>query len=171
MASNDMMNNMSAVRKLVLHFDVNETIMVGDPAGGDTFEESLNKCICKNAFIKKRVKVNGDEEDMGRWSEYTWHDGSSLDPKLRKASSCDIPPLITTFDTGDNECFYKNLPLKDQYAKIFTNHEDSPGFIYRDLYNSIEKAMRIPEGCDIDPRLTHDGVHYLVRGILSPFLF
>ena len=37
--------------KLVLHFDVNETLMVGDPAGGDSFGESLNKVICKSAFL------------------------------------------------------------------------------------------------------------------------
>ncbi len=29
--------------KLVLHFDVNETILVGDDAGGDTFDDCLNK--------------------------------------------------------------------------------------------------------------------------------
>ena len=43
-----------ATPKLVLHFDVNETIMVGDPAGGDTFEDCLNKMIAKNAFVRAR---------------------------------------------------------------------------------------------------------------------
>ena len=42
--------------KLVLHFDVNETIMVGDPAGGDTFEDCLNKMIAKNAFVRARAR-------------------------------------------------------------------------------------------------------------------
>ncbi len=31
--------------KLVLHFDINETILVGDDAGGDTVEDCLNK-VC-----------------------------------------------------------------------------------------------------------------------------
>lgn len=36
---------------LFLHFDVNETILVGDPAGGDTAEECLDKIIAKSAFV------------------------------------------------------------------------------------------------------------------------
>ena len=42
--------------KLILHFDVNETIMVGDPAGGDTLEDCLNKIVCKNAYVKGSEK-------------------------------------------------------------------------------------------------------------------
>jgi hypothetical protein len=163
------MASIGASRKLILHFDVNETIMVGDPAGGDTFEESLNKCICKNAFIKLKDGVNyssvnpangGDQE---RWSNYTWHDGSPLDPKFRTGTHSIPPPLITSFDAGDasNICVYKTPEFKSLFAKSFTEG-DSPGVIYRDLYEKIESAMRIPEGCDIDPRLTHDGVHFLV---------
>jgi hypothetical protein len=30
--------NGSKKRKLILHFDVNETILVGDPAGGDSMD-------------------------------------------------------------------------------------------------------------------------------------
>jgi hypothetical protein len=37
--------------KLVLHFDVNETILLVDEAGGDTFEDCLNKIICKTALV------------------------------------------------------------------------------------------------------------------------
>lgn len=33
----------SSPRKLVLHFDINETILIGDEAGGDTVEDCLNK--------------------------------------------------------------------------------------------------------------------------------
>ena len=43
--------------RLVLHFDVNETIMVADPAGGDSFEDVLNKMLAKTAFDAKK----------GRW--------------------------------------------------------------------------------------------------------
>lgn len=154
----------NSTRKLILHFDVNETIMLGDPAGGDTFEESINKCICKNAYIKKK---NGMAEGVGnhQWDGYTWHDGSPFNVQQRDLENHPLPPpLITSFDMGgdpDNICVYKTSDLKALYAKSFTEG-DSPGIIYRDLYEQIEKAMRIPEGFDIDPRLTHDGVHYLV---------
>ena len=46
---------MSDEKLLVLHFDLNETILVTDPAGGDTFNNVLNKCIAKNVFIKAGV--------------------------------------------------------------------------------------------------------------------
>ncbi len=37
---------------LVLHLDINETILVGDEAGGDTREESLNKILAKSAYCQ-----------------------------------------------------------------------------------------------------------------------
>jgi len=33
----------SSNSKLVLHFDINETILIGDEAGGDSVEDCLNK--------------------------------------------------------------------------------------------------------------------------------
>jgi hypothetical protein len=40
---------------LILHFDVNETLICEDAAGGDTFEDSLNKIISKNILVKNDV--------------------------------------------------------------------------------------------------------------------
>jgi len=39
---------------MVAHFDVNETIWVGDDAGGDTRAECFHKMIAKNAFVRRR---------------------------------------------------------------------------------------------------------------------
>ena len=36
--------------RLVLHFDLNETIMVTDAAGGDDFSACLNKMVAKSIF-------------------------------------------------------------------------------------------------------------------------
>ena len=41
--------------RLVLHFDVNETIMVADPAGGDSFEDVLNKMLAKRRSCDERT--------------------------------------------------------------------------------------------------------------------
>eukprot|EP00615_Pteridomonas_danica_P010637 CAMPEP_0114333264 /NCGR_PEP_ID=MMETSP0101-20121206/3654_1 /TAXON_ID=38822 ORGANISM="Pteridomonas danica, Strain PT" /NCGR_SAMPLE_ID=MMETSP0101 /ASSEMBLY_ACC=CAM_ASM_000211 /LENGTH=353 /DNA_ID=CAMNT_0001464255 /DNA_START=41 /DNA_END=1102 /DNA_ORIENTATION=- len=134
--------------------------MVGDPAGGDTFEDCLNKCLCKNAFVKiKKDNIDTNE----KWNNYTWHDDTSLDIEKRDNTK-EIPCLISDFDGPHLDeclCVYKIPELKELYAKTFTEG-DSPGVIYRELYEKIEKAMKIPEGCDVDPRLTHDGVHYLI---------
>ncbi len=47
-----MNRNVCPVRtKLILHFDVNETIMFGSSANGDTLEESLNKIVWKSVYV------------------------------------------------------------------------------------------------------------------------
>jgi hypothetical protein len=45
---------------LILHFDINETILVGDDAGGDSREDSLNKILAKSAFVQKPVVDTSD---------------------------------------------------------------------------------------------------------------
>ena len=140
---------------LVLHFDVNETILIGDPAGGDTFEDCLNKIICKVAFVKK-----SDSRSAGNTSKYTWHDGSPLD--LHARSEAAPPPLLTEWEWPKDCCpFYQVTSLKSQFAKNFTC-PGSPGSIYRGVYDELEAALRLPVNMDrpIDPRLSHDGVHH-----------
>jgi hypothetical protein len=54
---------------LCLHFDINETILLGDPAGGDSYEDSLNKILAKVAFVKpvriprRRTSTNNRTND------------------------------------------------------------------------------------------------------------
>ena len=43
---------------LVLHFDINETILIGDDAGGDSYEECINKIIAKSAFVQVNHTAN-----------------------------------------------------------------------------------------------------------------
>ena len=65
---------------LTLHFDVNETVMVGDPAGGDTYEQSLNKILAKSAFVRRVASPPAGARLLER---YVWHDGTPLDPAQR----------------------------------------------------------------------------------------
>jgi len=51
---------------LFLHFDVNETILVGDVAGGDTPEDCLNKIIAKSAFVSTKDVVPVDRGSRTR---------------------------------------------------------------------------------------------------------
>ena len=67
----------AAQPRLVLHFDVNETIMVADPAGGDSFEDVLNKMLAKTAFVRR--KDGGAVDDATSPSDLEWRDGVSLD--------------------------------------------------------------------------------------------
>ena len=45
---------------LILHFDINETILIGDEAGGDTVDDCLNKIIAKSAFVQLIPNHNHD---------------------------------------------------------------------------------------------------------------
>jgi hypothetical protein len=88
----------------VLHFDVNETIMVGDPAGGDTFDESLNKIVCKSAFCR-----TGDGE--------TWHDGAAV-VAGEAAVGTPIPPLHTAWEWPEGCApIYRTLKERDDKVR------------------------------------------------------
>ena len=68
---------------LILHFDLNETILVTDPAGGDTLENILNKTIAKNTFIKKTP-----DPDLA--APVPWHGGSpKLDTSWEYPAGCE----------------------------------------------------------------------------------
>ena len=175
------MTSGAALPRLVLHFDVNETIMVGDPAGGDTFEQSLNKIVAKSAIVRR---VPEAEQGGGRWREWSWHDGTPLDPAQRAAQGLTRPPpLLEDFEFSEAgsqlsrwsptkssagpgcvpPCgcvsFYKAAELKGPYAGRFTD-PDSPGVIYREVFEELERALQ----CDpsVDKRLCHDGQHHFL---------
>ena len=57
-------------RKLIIHFDLNETILVEDAAGGDTREDCFNKILAKNAFV--RIPTSKSEQPS------LWWDGTPL---------------------------------------------------------------------------------------------
>jgi hypothetical protein len=173
---------MENARKLVLHFDVNETIMVGDPAGGDSFEDCLNKMICKSTFVRPRSKKRAaagkkDTAAILALADYEWHDGSPLD-------SPQPPPLVTSFEWPTGCLPAYNVPCFKAHAKTFTL-APSPGAVYRSLYQKLEEALHVnsnpvaagtdasggDSGSDgvpttvLDPRLTHKHCpdYYLVR--------
>jgi hypothetical protein len=88
---------------------------VGDPAGGDTFEESLNKICAKGAVVRRVPEA--DRAKTGRWREWCWHDSSPLDPETRAAQGLtEPPPLIEDFEFSQLPAgchsFYKESGLR-----------------------------------------------------------
>eukprot|EP00804_Cyclotella_cryptica_P028436 CCRYP_014206-RA/>CCRYP_014206-RA protein AED:0.01 eAED:0.01 QI:145/1/1/1/0.5/0.33/3/2287/550 len=75
-ATNDAIQHLTGrLPHLFLHFDVNETILIGDPAGGDTVTECLNKIIAKSAFVSMAVpEVDAKHHDHGRGENSTGDD-------------------------------------------------------------------------------------------------
>jgi len=134
---------------LVLHFDINETILVGDEAGGDTREDCLNKMICKSAFVLMNdgQEVEGDEGQptMSRRAlahtkklkPTRWWDGSPIQPDKGDPSEDSPPPLYTGWEWPPNACPYYRTSLKKR-AKNFTLND---GAAYRPLYHELEKRI------------------------------
>ena len=141
----------SRLPRLVLHFDVNETILLGDVAGGDSFEDAINKCIAKSALISYADS-----------SCIKWYDGSSMD------SGCP-PPLMPNWIrpekcTSYYEYFRKSLGDK---RKLFTLN--GPGRGYRPVYEEVEQALRWPKGATKPTKsLCQDGIHhFLIPGFFK----
>ena len=139
--------------KLVLHFDVNETILLVDDAGGDTFENCLNKTICKNSIVQANLF---DSQQLPT----TWCDGSLI------SNNSTPPPLSSNFTLPSNTTsYYRAGGAAKTQAQTFTD-TGSPGVGYQAIYNQLEQALRWPLNEDEDgapdPRLCKDGIHHFL---------
>lgn len=169
--------------KLVLHFDVNETILIGDPAGGDSFEDCLNKIIAKSAFVRS---TDASSPLLATsLSQLAWRDGSPLGGGSSDVSRAHVggssdgahpppptnpphpPPLLTDWHWPDGCApFYKCAKRCGYDARRFTEPGE-PGRGYRGVYEQMERALRLPtDGEHADgerhPSPSGDGVHHLL---------
>ena len=71
--------------RLILHLDINETILLGDDAGGDTRHDSIQKMIAKSAFVQMPNVEGVDNADDKTKYELTslmeptkWWDGQII---------------------------------------------------------------------------------------------
>jgi hypothetical protein len=120
---------------LVVHFDINETVLVGDDAGGDTREDSLNKIIAKSAFCK----IPAGSSELGKSMDDSdpivpthWWDGSVI------GETNEAPPLYTGWNWPDGCCPYYRTAFKKR-SKIFV--EDDHGKPYAPLYHEMERLV------------------------------
>mmetsp|Transcript_17076 Transcript_17076/g.25862 ORF Transcript_17076/g.25862 Transcript_17076/m.25862 type:complete len:375 (-) Transcript_17076:849-1973(-) len=142
---------------LVVHFDINETVLVGDDAGGDTREDSLNKILAKSAFVripsnKKVVWGKTMEQDSDPIEPSQWWDGRAIGEEQDEK----VPPaLYTGWNWPPGCCPYYRTAFKKR-AKRFVHHKD--GKQYRDLYNELERRLVFPcttERKDLPDILSH----------------
>eukprot|EP00658_Telonema_sp_P-2_P065456 TRINITY_DN54690_c0_g1_i1.p1 TRINITY_DN54690_c0_g1~~TRINITY_DN54690_c0_g1_i1.p1 ORF type:complete len:387 (-),score=85.74 TRINITY_DN54690_c0_g1_i1:60-1220(-) len=129
--------------RLILHFDVNETIILQDPAGGDTFADGLTKAVMKNAHVRLE-----DGEAV------SWYDGTAFD-------SPDPPPLHLDWEWPEGCAPAYRLDEFKSLKKTFT-HPGNLGQHYQPLIQQMDEAMRWPADVAPDPRLSHDGAYHFV---------
>lgn len=141
---------------LVVHFDINETILVGDEAGGDTREESLHKMLSKSAFV--RMMPGGEEENHhhhhhhhGVSYEETsaivpthWWDGTPIG-KQDTTTGGMIPPLYIGWEWPKGCCPYYRTSFKKK-TKTFVEHDGAP---YRETLRKLKEGLHHHHHVDI----------------------
>jgi hypothetical protein len=150
---------------LVLHFDINETILIGDDAGGDTRQDCLNKILAKSAYVQ--IPANNDKNGGGDDGQTAatnkivpthWWDGTPIREKyesLRDDVDDDTstenddgrssgssgrappPPLYTGWDWPTQCCPYYRTAYKARSRDFVSHH----GSCYRDVYEHLLGAV------------------------------
>lgn len=151
--------------RLVLHLDVNETLILSDPAGGDSYVDSLNKIVAKLALVRPAGAPGGagareawvndasdtDAEVLARWA---WLDGTPLDPALRDPAAPPPPLAQSTWDVPLGAVrFYAVPALRRRFARAFCTAAGSPGRIYAQTFDEAARKLRWPASARTDTPL------------------
>jgi hypothetical protein len=129
---------------LVIHFDINETILIGDEAGGDTVDDIVNKMLAKSAFVRIPAAAAAGSAaadcDTHNIVPTHWWDGS---PILEESGADNAPnssqeasppaPLYTGWEWPDQCCPYYRTAYKKR-STSFVRHHGAP---YLPLYRRI----------------------------------
>lgn len=122
---------------LILHLDINETVLIGDEAGGDTNEDCLNKMLAKSAFVRMPGKGGHFSYEHTSSIEPThWWDGSPI--LERYPSHAKPPPLHTDWEWPAGCCPYYRTKFKKR-SKTFVSHH---GSIYKELHDQLERKTK-----------------------------
>lgn len=146
-AQNSSKEEVAAIEKSdmhwILHWDINETILVGDPVGGDSCEDCYNKIIAKSSFVQM-PRNKEDDADNEMFYDYDntssmvpthWWDGTPIDSNM----VCPPPALYTGWKWPKGCCPYYRTSYKT-FAKAFS-HNNQHGSNYRPVYEDIKARM------------------------------
>jgi hypothetical protein len=156
-------------RHLVLHFDINETILVGDEAGGDSREDSLNKILAKSSFVRKPTTVT-DGSSHEDWEPTHWWNGERIrddekDYHLLMEKS-NIPPLYTGWHWPEGCCPYYRTRFKSR-SKNFIQHH---GALYKDIYDEMNRRLQPPANMTpTDPAILATASYPILSHMLPAF--
>lgn len=135
--------------RLIVHLDINETILLGDDAGGDSTSDSIQKMLAKSAFCKINDDASSNDWDSTQQLEPThWWDGQEIGRETR------MPPLYTGWEWPPNACPYYRTKFK-KYSKEFvgpsteadeaiSNKESQQphhGKIYKPIWEECQKLL------------------------------
>ena len=113
-------HHLAPSKPIVVHFDINETILLGDIAGGDSVEDCLHKIAAKSAFVQVPNR-NDEATDLATFVPTHWWNGVPL------ATVEGAPDLWLSPHWPPNAAPYYRTALKDK-SKTFLHHD---GAVYR----------------------------------------
>ena len=126
--------------RLVLHLDINETILLGDEAGGDSQHESLHKMIAKSAFCQIPPS---HADNMREWTPTHWWNGQPItnpggdDDDQNQKQSTLIPPLYTGWDWPKDSCPHYRTAYHSQSKRFVESH----GHVYRPILEKCQELL------------------------------
>jgi hypothetical protein len=133
---------------LFLHFDINETILLGDDAGGDTRDESIQKMIAKSAFVRMPLLESSTVKDSDSGDETAWERTQEMEPThwwdgqpiVESAADTNIVEGGEEEGSNDSTSTRRQLP-QPQPPKLYTGWDWPPGCCpyYRTKYKKYSK--------------------------------
>ncbi|GMI40960.1 hypothetical protein TrCOL_g10156 [Triparma columacea] len=118
---------------ITLHFDVNETLILSDSAGGDTYEDTVNKVITK--AIEVFVDPNTSSTTI------LPSPPSSSPSPTPTPLNLNSPPIIQSFLLPPNHTTYYRSPLKPTVPTFLTT---PLGSSFKSLHTTLESSMLAP---------------------------
>ena len=130
--------NTTNLPSLVLHFDVNETIIVEDIAGGDTRDMSLNKALTKSLLVST---AGGSLDEEGVPAEY--FDGSKIEGATEPAvEDSTTPPFFNQFNRpNQTESYYRTPPFR---RNVWEFDEHSHCLRFLEVRRQMVEALACP---------------------------
>jgi hypothetical protein len=166
--------------KLVVHFDINETILVGDDAGGDTRDDCLNKILAKSAFVRIPDGCDYEQTEPTHWWDGTPldNDGATAPPALY--TGWDWPPscvpyyrtafkkLSSTFTLGHGKV-YRSL-FDQMQAKVAFSHDDEDlpeilSHMIPSVFLTLKTLMERPQPTHIVFRTFGTDLHLIAKAV------
>jgi hypothetical protein len=151
--------------RLIIHLDINDTILLGDESGGDSRHDSVNKMLAKSAFCQipsDNSSTTTCWEDTLALQPTNWWDGQAI------GSETTIPPLYTGWTWPEKCCPYYRTSYKS-ISKTFVEHH---GSVYRPVLDQCEKALAASSSGsshNILPALYHTMNNLIAKQQEQPF--
>lgn len=121
--------------RLVLHLDINETILLGDDAGGDSRHDTVQKMIAKSAFCQlpdTDKKKSNTWEDTQQAEPTRWWDGQEMGQETSR------PPLYTGWTWPPGCCPYYRTNYKSLSKQFVSRHH---GKLYQPILDECERQL------------------------------